>query len=222
MRQAILIVGAVVLLGIVVFGMRGGDEGVPVGSDETVTGTVDQTMENAGSEAGAAADDAAQTLEKAADDAAAAGREAMDKAGEAANNAMDAISDAAGKAAETVEGAAEAVSDATKDAMATAKSASDSALASSEAAVAKAQGAAGSAMDSTAAAGAEVANMTDEQVHELFTVEGFDYDKAVAYIEQSDLGFAAKEATKSALASVKDAPDQLAAVLDEARVRLGL
>ncbi|MCA0942349.1 hypothetical protein LCM08_23295 [Salipiger pacificus] len=211
MRQAILIVGAIVLLGFLVFGMRGGDEGVPVESDQAVTGTVDDSMDKAGAEADAAAESAGRTLEQAADDAAAAGREAMDKAGEAADDAMAAISDAAGKAADTVKGAADAVGETAKDAMASAEGAMDNAGAT-----------AGDAMHSASETGAEVARMTDEQLHELFTVEGFDYDKAVAYIEQSDLGFAAKEATKSALASVKDAPDQLAAVLEEARDRLGL
>ncbi|MBE9635365.1 hypothetical protein [Salipiger mangrovisoli] len=199
MRQAILIVGAIVLLGVLVFGMRGGQEPVPA------------PMENAGAEADAAAESAGDTLERAADDAAAAGREAMDQAGEAAGTAMDAISDAAGKAAETVEGAAEAVSDVAKDAMA-----------SAEGAVEEAHAAADAAAQNAAGTGAEVARLSDEELRELFTVEGFDYDRAVAYIEQSDLGFAAKEATKSALASVKDAPDQLAAVLEEARERLGL
>ncbi len=200
MRQAILIVGAIVLIGILVFGMRSGDEGIPVESDQAVTGAVDDPMDNAGTEAEAAAERADETLEQAADDAAAAGREAMDKAGEAADDAMAAISDAAGKAADTVQGAADAVTDTTRDAVASAES----------------------TMDTASDTGAEVARMTDAQLRELFTVEGFEYDKAVAYIEQSELGFAAKEATKSALATVKDAPEQLAAVLEEARERLGL
>lgn len=211
MRQAILIVGAIVLIGILVFGIRGGDEGIPVESDQAVTGAVDDPVDNAGAEAEVAAERADETLEQAADDAAAAGREAMDKAGEAADDAMAAISDAAGKAADTVRGAADAVTDTTRDAMASAESTMD-----------RAGAAAGDAMNSASDTGAEVARMTDAQLRELFTVEGFEYDKAVAYIEQSDLGFAAKEATKSALATVKDAPEQLAAVLEEARERLGL
>ncbi|MCT4369930.1 hypothetical protein CLG85_006110 [Yangia mangrovi] len=149
MRQAILIVGAIVLLGFLVFGMRGGDEGVPVESDQAVTGTVDDSMDKAGAEADAAAESAGRTLEQAADDAAAAGREAMDKAGEAADDAMAAISDAAGKAADTVKGAADAVGETAKDAMASAEGAMDNAGAT-----------AGDAMHSASETGAEVARMT--------------------------------------------------------------
>lgn len=232
MRKPILIVVAIVLLGFLLLGMRGGEDGgIPVGEPET--GTVEESMDAAGAGAEATAESAGDALEQAADEAAAAGREAMDSAGEAAGNAMDAISEAADKAAETVQGAADTVSDAAKEVMDAGseaasdaggelRDAADTAMASADSAMDSAQSSTGAALENAGGTAADVAEMSEAQLRELFTVDGFDYDKAVTYIEQSDLGFAAKEATKSALASVRDAPEQLAPVLEEARERLGL
>ena len=59
-------------------------------------------------------------------------------------------------------------------------------------------------------------------IQELLTVDGFDYDKVVDYIDNSELGELKKASAKAALEAVRDTPEITQAALDQIKVLLGL
>jgi hypothetical protein len=57
---------------------------------------------------------------------------------------------------------------------------------------------------------------------DLFSVAGFDFDKAVEFIKASDLNPLARNALTQSLSAAKDNPELLAGALAAARQQLGL
>jgi hypothetical protein len=100
-----------------------------------------------------------------------------------------------------------------------AEAAADDAAAAVEAAVEAVETTADSAAaDATVAA--EAAG--DAALAEIFTAEGFDYDRAIAALEASDLAPATRATLAAALQSARDNPALLEAALTQAREALGI
>jgi hypothetical protein len=59
-------------------------------------------------------------------------------------------------------------------------------------------------------------------VSDALTLDGFDFDTAIAAIEGSDLAEMTKRAATAALEGARDNPDLLPAALEQARNILGL
>ena len=57
---------------------------------------------------------------------------------------------------------------------------------------------------------------------ELLTVDGFDYDKVTAMVEQSDLGAVQKKLLTSGLEKARDNPEALKLMLTQIREAMGL
>jgi hypothetical protein len=69
---------------------------------------------------------------------------------------------------------------------------------------------------------AQVADEAGTRIADLLTVDGFDFDQVIAYIENSELATTVKATTKAALEQARDNPDALRDVLDTLRTRLGV
>lgn len=126
--------------------------------------------------------------------------------------AIEEMQEAAESAAEKAEEAVEAGTEAAEKAVEGAVRGATDAAGAAEEAVDDAVDAIGTSD--------ETAELTDPA--ELFTVAGFDLDKALAYIDASDLDAATKAATKAAIEEAKNTPELLEAALQAARARLGL
>ena len=68
----------------------------------------------------------------------------------------------------------------------------------------------------------EAAPEAQSDITEVLTVDGFDYDRVVAYIDESNLSLLIKTSTKAALEQARDNPEQLQALLATLRDQLGL
>ncbi|WP_319824153.1 hypothetical protein [Thalassovita sp.] len=148
-----------------------------------------------------------ETMKEKAEAAAAEARAAAEKAAEEARAAAEA---AAAKAAEEAAAAAEAAKETAGNAVEAAKDAASDAMD-------KAADVAEQAKEAMTPAAEEGAGLTD-----LFTVEGFDYDKAIEAIDASGMNDVVKMTTKSALEGARDNPDLLKEVLAQARKAMGL
>lgn len=155
-----------------------------------------------------AVDTAVSEAEDAAADAADATTEAAEAATEAADDTVDtaaaAVEDTATAAEEAVTAATEAAAGAVEDAVEAATDAVEDAVAATE----------------EAAAGA--AETGASAISELLTLEGFDLDRVIEYIEGSDLGPVQKTALSASLRGVQENPEQLQTVLDQIKNALNL
>ena len=79
----------------------------------------------------------------------------------------------------------------------------------------------GTAVD-TASVTARAASGNAKEAAEALTVNGFDHDRVLAYINGSDQSALNKTSTKAALDGARTEPDQLRVVLDRLRDRLGV
>ena len=60
------------------------------------------------------------------------------------------------------------------------------------------------------------------ELRELLTVDGFDYDRVVEYVEQSDLNATVKVTTLATLERVRNSPELLRQTLERLRDELAL
>ena len=73
-----------------------------------------------------------------------------------------------------------------------------------------------------AAALADQAGQAQDALSALFSVEGFDFDRAMTALEGADIPALARTALTAALAAARDNPDLLPTALAQARNALGL
>ena len=151
--------------------------------------------------------------ERAAAEAAAAVAAAEAAADEAA--AAAAADAAAAEAAAAQAAAAEA-------AIAEAAAAAAAAAAATEAAAAEAAAAVTSAAQDAAAGLADQAVQAQDALSALFTVDGFDFDAAIAALAAADIPALARTAVTTALGAARDNPELLPTALEQARNLLGL
>ena len=93
--------------------------------------------------------------------------------------------------------------------------------AAAEAAAAEAAAAEAAAAEATAAL-ADQAGQAQDALSALFSVEGFDFDRAMTALEGADIPALARTALTAALAAARDNPDLLPTALAQARNALGL
>ena len=93
--------------------------------------------------------------------------------------------------------------------------------AAAEAAAAEAAAAEAAAAEAAAAL-ADQAGEAQDALSALFSVEGFDFDRAMAALEGADIPALARTALTAALAAARDNPDLLPTALAQARNALGL
>ena len=127
-----------------------------------------------------------------------------------------AVERAAAEQAAADQAAAEAAEAAAAEAAAAEAAAAEAAAA--EAAAAAAEAAAAEA----AAALADQAGEAQDALSALFSVEGFDFDRAMTALEGADIPALARTALTAALAAARDNPDLLPTALAQARNALGL
>ena len=125
-----------------------------------------------------------------------------------------AVERAAAEQAAADQAAAEAAEAAAAEAAAAAAAAAEAAAA--EAAAAEAAAA------EAAAALADQAGEAQDALSALFSVEGFDFDRAMTALEGADIPALARTALTAALAAARDNPDLLPTALAQARNALGL
>ena len=146
------------------------------------------------------ASDAAVATEDAASDAVETATEATEAVEETATDAVEAVEDTAGEATGAVENTA---TDAAESVEETATEATETATDAAEA--------------TADAAGDAAANIT-----ELLTVDGFEFDQVIEYVDNSELSTLVKTTTKAALEQARDNPEVLQGVLETLRGQLGL
>ena len=93
--------------------------------------------------------------------------------------------------------------------------------AAAEAAAAEAAAAEAAAAEAAAAL-ADQAGEAQDALSALFSVEGFDFDRAMTALEGADIPALARTALTAALAAARDNPDLLPTALAQARNALGL
>ena len=93
--------------------------------------------------------------------------------------------------------------------------------AAAEAAAAEAAAAEAAAAEAAAAL-ADQAGQAQDALSALFSVEGFDFDRAMTALEGADIPALARTALTAALAAARDNPDLLPTALAQARNALGL
>ena len=94
--------------------------------------------------------------------------------------------------------------------------------AAAEAAEAAAAEAAAAEAAAAEAALADQAGQAQDALSALFSVEGFDFDRAMTALEGADIPALARTALTAALAAARDNPDLLPTALAQARNALGL
>lgn len=143
--------------------------------------------------------------------------QAQNAAVERAAAEQAAADQAAAEAAEAA--AAEAAEAAAAEAAAAEAAAAEAAAA--EAAAAEAAAAEAAAAEAAAAL-ADQAGQAQDALSALFSVEGFDFDRAMTALEGADIPALARTALTAALAAARDNPDLLPTALAQARNALGL
>ena len=76
-------------------------------------------------------------------------------------------------------------------------------------------------METAKDAAVETGGSVSEEVMALFTVDGFDYDKAAEFIDGTELSGMVKTTMKAGLQKAQDNPDLLQTALEKARETLG-
>ena len=133
-----------------------------------------------------------------------------------------AVERAAAAQAAADQAAAEAAEAAAAEAAAAEAAAAEAAeAAAAEAAAAEAAAAEAAAAEATAAL-ADQAGQAQDALSALFSVEGFDFDRAMTALEGADIPALARTALTAALAAARDNPDLLPTALAQARNALGL
>lgn len=127
---------------------------------------------------------------------------------------LEDASEAASDAAAVVEEAVDASVEATADVV-------DSAVAAGEGAAQDAADATAEAAQEESAEETPAAEPTGAEAEAFLTMEGFDRDRAVAAIEQSDLTAEAKQEFIARIDAAADNPEELEPVLAELRAALG-
>jgi colicin import membrane protein len=122
-----------------------------------------------------------------------------------------------GSVGEAVEGAADAVEGLAEDAGEVAGEAADAAAEAADSAVEAATDAANAVLDAATGTTEAAPALSD-----ALTLDGFDFDTAIAAIEGSELSEVSKRAATAALEGARANPDLLPAALDQARNILGL
>ncbi len=190
-----------------------------------------------------------ETVEEAADEAVTAVDEAVSQVADAVETALDtatstaeeAIDNATGASSDANEAAADALEGVVQDGETEANDLADPANATAETTAEKAEdvieGAANTLNDAAEAAAPAVesdepatestaddadATTSDPDIAELLTADGFDFEKVVAYIDESNLSLLIKTSTKAALEDAQNNPEQLKALLATLRDQLGL
>lgn len=130
-----------------------------------------------------------------------------------------AVERAAAEQAAADQAAAEAAEAAAAEAAAAEAAAAEAAAA--EAAAAEAAAAEAAAAEAAAAL-ADQAGQAQDALSALFSVEGFDFDRAMTALEGADIPALARTALTAALAAARDNPDLLPTALAQARNALGL
>ena len=102
------------------------------------------------------------------------------------------------------------------------QAAADQAAAEAAEAAAAEAAAAEAAAAEAAAALADQAGEAQDALSALFSVEGFDFDRAMTALEGADIPALARTALTAALAAARDNPDLLPTALAQARNALGL
>ena len=102
------------------------------------------------------------------------------------------------------------------------QAAADQAAAEAAEAAAAEAAAAEAAAAEAAAALADQAGQAQDALSALFSVEGFDFDRAMTALEGADIPALARTALTAALAAARDNPDLLPTALAQARNALGL
>jgi hypothetical protein len=169
--------------------------------------------------AGDAVEDAAKAAKGAIDTVTEAAGEAADKAAvaikETAEGSVDAAKDAAGQAESAAESAAGTAAETAGDAAESARDAADAAVQSAGDTAESAAETAEGAVDSARQA------LTPDETG-LITPEGFDADRAIEMIDNSDLGPDAKAALKSSVEAARNTPEMVEGVVQQIRSELGL
>lgn len=183
--------------------------------------TVEETIEDNVEAAEDSASEAAEAVDTATEEAAVAAQDAIDTATQTAN-------DLAVQANDALNDAATSIGDAITDAANSLETAVDTATGQTET-PAELTGEGVSELDASEAGEADVAGdqTTDEatastDLSDLLTLEGFDYDAVIEYIDQSDMSLLIKSSTKVALEQARDNPEQLRGVLEALREQLGV
>jgi hypothetical protein len=160
--------------------------------------------------------DATETVEGVVEDATETVEGVVEDATETLQGLTEGAGDAAETATEAVEGATEGAADAAGDAAETAVEAGESAVDAASDAASDAAEAVTDAVTGTDAGAAA------PSLNEALSLDGFDFDTALAAIEGSDIAEMTKRAATAALEGARDNPDLLPAALEQARSLLGL
>jgi hypothetical protein len=169
------------------------------GAAEAVQEVAETAVEGAQEAAEAVAETVTETVTETV------GEVAGDVASAAGEAATDAVSDSLAAVKGVVEGAGEVASDVAGDAV---EAVTENAV------VDAAKDMTGAVTEKAVAVGASAA--------ELFTVEGFDFDKASDFIADSELNALAQVALTKGLETARDNPEMLSVALEKARMQLGL
>jgi colicin import membrane protein len=140
----------------------------------------------------------------------------------AAVAAAEAAAAEAAAAAAADAAAAEAAAAQAAAAEAAIAEAAAAAAAAAEAAAAEAAAAVTSAAQDAAAGLADQAVQAQDALSALFTVDGFDFDAAIAALAAADIPALARTAVTTALGAARDNPELLPTALEQARNLLGL
>lgn len=150
--------------------------------------------------------------------------EATQNAVEQAQEAVEAAADIATEAAqETVEAASDAVQEVASDVAEAVEGAVDSAADMGEAVTEAVTE--NTFVETATETGSAMADKTIDAAKgaaEWFTVEGFDFDKASAFIAELELNALAQVALTKGLETARDNPELLSVALEKARMQLGL
>ena len=180
-------------------------------------GAVDEAVEGVTAAVEEAIADATVAADTVANDVTEAATVLADEAGDRVDQAITAVNDAASEAATALD---EALSDVTDGADDTIDATGDAV--SSVAEVANSAASDTMAATESVADAADATEATTVKIEEFLTVDGFDYDRVVEYIDNSELSLLIKTSTKAALEQARNNPEQLQALLGTLRDQLGL
>ncbi len=197
MNRIVLIVVLLIAVAIGWLVLMPGDEPPATDPETTAPATEGEDTSSATTE------DAAQS---AAEEVANAAASAVTAATEAANTAASAIGEAVNQTQDAAEEAAAQISESASTAQDTVTAAVDQAVTSTNEAISSRLGDVRAAFEDNG----------------VLTEEGFDYDAAVALVEESELATGIKDQINRLLAAIRDSPDTISTNLATLKETLGL
>lgn len=178
----------------------------------------DATGKTVDSVAGTVADAAKLAKNAAGDAAKALAKTAGDTAGVVANAVSPGLGSAKKAGADAMTGAPKLE---TPEQLEAPEQSADLSENAPETATASADSVAGGG-ETTADAVPEAVQPSRDHLADLFTVDGFDHDRAVAAVQESGLSIVQKATILTGLEKARDNPDLLMATLDQIRTAMGL